>query len=81
MLAAASALLDPVRPCFQDPESSNVNRLNLISFRLAQRAYAVRESARGRAVFAPRQIPHNPAEGAYRGYTLRHITPVPAPQR
>ena len=41
MPVAAIALPGPVLSCFPDPDSRNLNRLRLISFRLARtRAYA-----------------------------------------
>jgi hypothetical protein len=41
MPVAAIALPGPVLSCFPDPDSKNLNRLRLISFRLARtRAYA-----------------------------------------
>jgi hypothetical protein len=79
---AAVALQRPVRSCFLDPESRNFNRLHLISFHLARtRAYAASKAFEGKPFSHKGKDYTIPPEAPYRGYTLKEITLVPAPER
>src|SRR5882757_522364 len=77
---AAIALLRPVRSCFLDRESRNFNRLPLISFHLA-RALPAPKAFEGKPFSHQGKYWTIPPEVPYRGYTLKEITLVPAPER
>jgi hypothetical protein len=64
MPIAANALPCPASPCFPDPESKNLNRLGLISFRFARACEAARPSSQcvGRAAEAGLTVARASAE-------------------